>query len=330
LPTPSFPLAAELLVAYWRRSATQDMTTRDLCQRLTEWLHHNGHAELEWGVRHGRAPDLARIQGVLEVACGDFTIRNLLFRLAPPSSEGEGASYSSANSRAVGTIHVAGGAPQINVVTGGTVHFHSQPATPEVGAAPAERGQEQMSILLLAAGPRDLERLYVEEEIRAIALALEQAPLRNSISLKHQLATRPEDLPQRLLSAKPRYVHFSGHGEFCLQDSFGHAHPIGGDVLAKLFDALPERVECVVLSACYSGKQIEAIAQYVPYVIGMREAVTDQFVTAFSMGFYQAVGSGCGPRDAFKLACAQLRVHAPRNRHAPTIPILFEHGRPMA
>ena len=47
--------------------------------------------------------------------------------------------------------------------------------------------------------------------------------------------------------------------------------------LASMFKLFAKKsVECVVLNACYSEVQANAISQYVDYVLGMNKAVGDR------------------------------------------------------
>ena len=43
--------------------------------------------------------------------------------------------------------------------------------------------------------------------------------------------------------------------------------------LAKLFEVFKDKVECVLLNACYSETQAEAIRQHIDYVIGMHQEI---------------------------------------------------------
>ncbi|MGB3312083.1 MAG: hypothetical protein WBG32_13480 [Nodosilinea sp.] len=38
----------------------------------------------------------------------------------------------------------------------------------------------------------------------------------------------------------------------------------------------PDPIHCVVLNGCYSAVQAEAIAEHVPYVVGMTQSVGDR------------------------------------------------------
>jgi hypothetical protein len=83
-----------------------------------------------------------------------------------------------------------------------------------------------------------------------------------------------------LLDYEPQIVHFSGHGGgeqgLALEDEAGQAQLVSADALARLFKLFEGKVECVLLNACYSEVQAEAICQHVNYVIGMNQAIGDK------------------------------------------------------
>ncbi len=60
-------------------------------------------------------------------------------------------------------------------------------------------------------------------------------------------------------------------------------------------------MECVLLNACYSEVQAKAIAQHIPYVIGMNQAIGDRAAIEFATSFYDALGAGESVDFAFRL-----------------------------
>jgi len=92
------------------------------------------------------------------------------------------------------------------------------------------------------------------------------------------------------------------------ENKVGKTHPIEPDALAALFEQFSDQVNCVVLNACYSETQANAIANHIDYVIGMNEAINDKAAIAFSIGFYQALGAGRTIEEAYKLGCVQIRL----------------------
>ncbi len=169
-----------------------------------------------------------------------------------------------------------------------------------------------ISILLLAADPTDATRLRLGEELREIQQKLQLAALRDRFILQQRWSVRPEDLSQAMLDTNPQVVHFSGHGTktgaLCFEDNNGESLIIQPDALAALFEQFKDQVVCVLLNACYSESQAQAIAQHVDCVIGMNQAIGDKAAIAFSVGFYQALGAGRAVEDAYKLGCVQIRL----------------------
>ena len=51
-------------------------------------------------------------------------------------------------------------------------------------------------------------------------------------------------------------------------------------------------VECVVLNACYSEVQAEAIHQHINHVIGMNRAIGDKAAINFTVAFYDGLAAG--------------------------------------
>ncbi|WP_333099339.1 MULTISPECIES: CHAT domain-containing protein [unclassified Microcoleus] len=111
---------------------------------------------------------------------------------------------------------------------------------------------------------------------------------------------------------KPQIIHFSGHGAgdegLALEDETGKVQYVDAEALAELFKLFANRVECVVLNACYSEVQAEAIVQHVPYVIGMSRAIGDKAAIEFAVGFYDALGSGESVEFAYQLGCNSIRL----------------------
>jgi len=91
-----------------------------------------------------------------------------------------------------------------------------------------------------------------------------------------------------------------------LENELGNIHPVSPEVLKSLFELVVSYVECVILNACYSETQAKAIAEHIDYVVGMSQAIGDKAATAFSVGFYRAVGAGRTIEDAFNFGVVEL------------------------
>lgn len=169
-----------------------------------------------------------------------------------------------------------------------------------------------ISILFVASDPTDLSRLRLGEESREIQEKLQLAQMRDKFVLHQRMSVRPTDLTQALLDIQPQIVHFSGHGTtkgaLCFEDKSGKVHPVSPSAIAALFEQFAGQVKCVLLNACYSETQARALIEHVDCVIGMSKAIGDEAAIAFAIGFYQALGAGRTPEEAYKLGVVQIRL----------------------
>jgi CHAT domain-containing protein len=166
-------------------------------------------------------------------------------------------------------------------------------------------------ILFLASNPTDTGRLRLDKEIREIREGLKRSNERNQFELIQIFGVRVDDLRRSLLDHSPRIVHFAGHDGvdgIVLEDDRGLAFQVPNDALADLFDLCAQQIECVVLSACHSDPQAEAIARHIPYVIGMKAAVSDTAAIEFAVGFYDALGAGKSIEEAFRFGCNAIAL----------------------
>jgi hypothetical protein len=159
------------------------------------------------------------------------------------------------------------------------------------------------TILFLAANPAGTAHLRLDQESREIDEGLQRARQRDRFEFEQRWAVRPLDLQRAMLDCEPQIVHFSGHGAgergIVLEGDDGSAKPVSGEALESLFSLFPQ-VECVLLNACHSEVQAEAIVKHVRYVIGMSQAVGDDAAITFATAFYDALGAGRGVEFAFR------------------------------
>lgn len=158
-------------------------------------------------------------------------------------------------------------------------------------------------ILVLAANPKNTGRLRLDEEVREIQEGLNRSKHRDQFCINSKFAVRLRDLRRAMLDYEPNVVHFCGHGQedgLMVETEGGTAILVNPDALAGLFELFTDTLECVFLNACYSELQTHAITQHIPYVIGMRQAVTDKIALEFAVGFYDALGAGKTVEEAFK------------------------------
>ncbi|WP_026733380.1 CHAT domain-containing protein [Fischerella sp. PCC 9605] len=171
---------------------------------------------------------------------------------------------------------------------------------------------EKIKILILAANPVDTGRLRLDEEMREIYEALERAKMRDQFEIISQWAVRPNDLLHAIVKHKPQIVHFSGHGAgiegLALEDDSGHMQLVSTEALTQLFKLFKEKIQCILLNACYSEAQAEAIHQHIDYVIGMNKAVGDRAAIRFAEAFYQGLGNELSIEDAYELGRVAIQL----------------------
>lgn len=92
------------------------------------------------------------------------------------------------------------------------------------------------------------------------------------------------------------------------EDEMEREKLVSGGALAGLFELFTDEVQCVILNGCYSEVQARAIAEHVPYVIGMNDAISDKAAIEFSVGFYKALGAGRPIEFAYKMGCNAIQI----------------------
>jgi hypothetical protein len=171
---------------------------------------------------------------------------------------------------------------------------------------------DKIRVLFLAANPLDTTRLRLGEEVREIETKIRAADYRDSLELVSKWAVRSDDLLQYLNQYRPHIVHFSGHGdcaeELILEDTSGSSKPISKDALVALFTTLKDNIRVVVLNACYSRPQAEAITEQIDCAIGMKRAIGDKAAITFASSFYRAIGFGRSVQEAFDQGKVALQL----------------------
>jgi len=171
-----------------------------------------------------------------------------------------------------------------------------------------KRQANQQKILFLASNPIDTDRLRLGKELQEIEESLERSKERDKFDLTAKHAVTLEVLFRSLLKENPNIIHFSGHGDcdgLALENENGSKYLVDGETLANLFKEF-DHIECVVLNACFSNSQAEAIARHIPYIIGMSKEIDDKVAIKFSARFYDALGNGESIKKSYYLAVSAL------------------------
>ncbi|MCV6636110.1 CHAT domain-containing protein [Candidatus Albibeggiatoa sp. nov. NOAA] len=186
-----------------------------------------------------------------------------------------------------------------------------------------------LQVLLFTSQPDDLDaekaRLDIETEQVKVLEALGNAENEGKVQLTILDDGRFSTLKQTLRTREFHLVFLSGHGMFkaeafsddpaeayfLFEGENGLGEQISGQEIAQLFCGT--RVQCVVLSACQSGKMssddlnasltTRLVQNGVPHVIGMRESVSDVAATVFTEYLCRALVN----QDALEVAVQQAR-----------------------
>lgn len=180
-----------------------------------------------------------------------------------------------------------------------------------------------ITILFLAANPENTNKLMLDEEIRAITEKIYASEYRDYLNVESYWAIRPDDLLQSFNRYKPHIVHFSGHGsqasELILVDSNRSPKPVSTQALKALFTTLKDNIQVVILNACYSRSQTEAITAVINCAIGMNDAIGDEAAIIFAASFYRALGFGRSVQEAFDQGKVALLLEGVPEEHTPEL-----------
>ena len=187
---------------------------------------------------------------------------------------------------------------------------------------------KKAKILFFAADPNSVRdrttgRLQLDEEIRQIRREVSAANRLHSLDIDEHWAARPGDLVQALRETRPRIVHFSGHcghaGLVLVGSDTSRSKSVDGSALARLFEVYGGDVQVVVLNACLSLPQAEAIAAVVGCAIGTNNKISDEAAITFSSSFYAAIASGNSVKAAFDKAVLALDLEHSTERDCPQL-----------
>ncbi|BCM88894.1 hypothetical protein IAD21_00736 [Abditibacteriota bacterium] len=172
---------------------------------------------------------------------------------------------------------------------------------------------QPVKILFLAANPTGTGRSAFDKEAREIEAKLRAAEYRH-IEFVSKWAVRSSDLLHYFNQHPAHVVHFSGQGspsqEIILENNDGHTKPVSKTALANLFRVFNRKgnIRVVILNACYSRAQAQAITQHADCAIGMNNAIGDEAARIFAASFYSALGFGCSIQDAFDQGLLALQL----------------------
>lgn len=162
--------------------------------------------------------------------------------------------------------------------------------------------------------------LELLEELRQIREHVGRARYGHRLHLEPHGAARADDLLEFLEHTDARVVHFSGHGGrhglgLVAPDGYS-VHYVDAAALRRVFREYQGRVRLVVLSACSSHAEAQAVADIVGCAIGTSSTISDDAATTFNSRFYRAVANGYSVERAFEHARTILQVYrTPESEH---------------
>jgi serine/threonine protein kinase len=169
------------------------------------------------------------------------------------------------------------------------------------------------TVLFLAANPA-VPELQLGRECQTIEDRIRGARFRDQLRLRPRWAARPDDLLQALHEHEPAVLHFSGHGAgmrgLCFLDERGDVVHVSSDGLSQVIRAAGDSIKLIVLNACYTKVQAEALASHIPCVIGMPHAIGDHAAIVYAANFYCALAFGKSIANAHQCGLAALALHS--------------------
>jgi WD40 repeat protein len=205
---------------------------------------------------------------------------------------------------------------------------------------------ETIKVLLFAASPQGTSPLDLPREFREIDEEVRLSKFRDRVELILVPGARPVDLLRKLNENQPQVVHFSSHGDpdhLVLESGGDEAEgrdplgagtrsvdqrdlkpirpppadpestgPIAPQLLSKsaLVNVLRScdegSLKLVVLNACHTRSQAEALTEVVDCVVSMKRAITDRAAIQFAASFYGALAFGRSVQKAFEQGVARL------------------------
>jgi hypothetical protein len=180
---------------------------------------------------------------------------------------------------------------------------------------------------------------------------LERSGFRDRFELVTRWAAEPLDLLRELRKFKPTVVHFSGRGTAGVA---GHAigpephldvdiepghnggdprpglffqGPDGGpqlvstEALEATLGAAGSSVKLIVLSACYSELNANALLRHISCVVGVSGAIADDAARSFAIGFYGGLGERESIAAAYAQGCAAISLQGLADHDRPKLAV---------
>jgi hypothetical protein len=187
-------------------------------------------------------------------------------------------------------------------------------------------------ILFLAANPSKGSGVALDKECAAIETELRLTSHRDDFEFHSKWAVTVDEMMRHLGELQPTIIHFSGHGAaptgnrssattrdivpagesadapsgIYLLDDHGGPQLVTARALTMMIKSAAASARVVVLNACYSEPQADAVRSVVDCVVGMAGAIHDDAARSFAVGFYRALGNRRSVGNAVEQSVATL------------------------
>ena len=218
---------------------------------------------------------------------------------------------------------------------------------------------DKIKVLLFAANPRGTAPLDLSREFREIDEEVQRGAFRQAVELILVPGTRPVDLLRKLNENQPQVVHFSSHGspdEIMLEagdedteasgpyspskrsaderdmkkvrpdelesevSGQGQHQGVSGSALVNVLRSCNEgNLRLVVVNACNTRPQAEALTEVVHCVVSMNRTITDRAAIKFAASFYGALAFGRSVQRAFDQGVARLSAEGISESDTPAL-----------
>jgi GTPase SAR1 family protein len=161
-------------------------------------------------------------------------------------------------------------------------------------------------ILFLAANPLAANNAAAVLSMRAehshIAEKLSERETKGIFELIPRFGISPEDMINAINDLEPVIVHFVGHGSeqdpdtrlggglYFFSDDKQRARLADADILSAMFRRIKKnhpQLELILLNACYSEPQAQAISSHGIFTIGSNDELPSEAARLFAAGFYR-------------------------------------------
>lgn len=182
---------------------------------------------------------------------------------------------------------------------------------------------EKITVLFLAANPKNTDSLRLDEEAREIQARIRKAQYRDTISFESRWAVRTNDIIEAINEVNPDVIHFSGHGneqgDLFFENTDGNFKMVTKEAMAMTINTVSDKVRFMFFNACFSAEQAEIIVKYIEAAIGMTDSIGDSAAITFAAQFYSSIGYGRSIQTAFDQARSSLVLEGINEEDTPEL-----------